>query len=1172
MPVNPVRDVVRLTGVLRAACGKAAAAGLLRARAGGGAEARISWKSGAEPTVVQSRAALQESLEGLALRGAGRHVVVQLSGPVTDAARANFRAAGLTLQTFLGDNAFFAVAGERVNAASLLAEPLLVSVQESRRAWKLDPLLENDVMPSWAVVSVNKKEGMASDPVFGAYVHFHPDVDFKTEAVNTVLRYGGRVVSPIAPLNAYVVEIPLSRAKAFAADDSVLWLEAAKPQFDETRNPSNRWRTGANIVQAAPYNLSGAGVKVMIYDGGTARATHQDFGGRLTNRDSTAVSGHTTHVSGTVGGSGAASGGTNRGMAPGVTLNVFGFQWSGGNDFLYTNPGDMLQDYTTAVGLGCVVANNSIGNNTSTNGNPCSWLGDYATTDALIDGIVRGQAGGPMRICWAAGNERQSTACQGSNGGFYTTAPPSNNKNAIVVGALNSNDDSITSFTSWGPSDDGRLKPDVSSTGCQNGVDGIGTNDSGVTSTTNTSDTAYAVLCGTSMATPTVTGLVALMLEDFRAQNPSRPDPLNSTIKAVLAHTAADVGNPGPDYKTGYGSVRIQPAIDFMRGGSPGTRNFIEGSATQGSTTSVFVIVNPGDPAFKATLAWDDYPAASLVSVALVNDLDLRVFDPNGVRRFPWTLNPASPNANAVQTQEDHRNNMEQVFVANPVPGTWRVEIAGTAVPQGPQSFSLAASGTLVNCTSTGVASLDKQVYPCGAAVICRVTDCDLNTNPNVPETVTVNLASTSNPAGIPVVLTETGANTSLFQATVATGPSGSGAALIANNGDTITLTYIDASSPGGSNLPRIATATVDCAAPVISNVQVSAIGPDTATVAFTTNENATDTLSYGAACGSLGTTLNGAAPSTSHSYVISGLNPNTAYYFNLTATDAAGNTAIANNGGSCFTFSTTAVPNYFTQQFVSGTNNLNLSNKTITFRPNGSNDYYAACITDNSALPVEPTNHASLAFTPNNDDGSSAVTLSGGAAVRLYGTPRTNFWVGTNGYITFTASDVTYTPSLAAHFTQPRVSGLFRDLNVLSPSSVRYAQLADSVVVTWLNVPQFSASGSSNTFQIQMFFDGRIMISYRGLTATDGIVGLSNRTNVPNPFFQSNFIGLSACRAPCPADIDGDGMVTFNDLNIILGSFGQTGVGLPGDVDHDGAVTFADLNIVLGVFGTTCP
>jgi len=454
-------------------------------------------------------------------------------------------------------------------------------------------------------------------------------------------------------------------------------------------NDSNRSRVQADPAQASPYSLDGGGVTVLVYDGGVARESHVDFGGRLTAHDSSALSDHATHVSGTIGGSGSASGGTFRGMAPGVDIESYGFEYDGSSTFLYTNPGDLESDYGQAIGsFGVDVANNSIGTNTETNGFPCNIQGDYGVCSALIDSIVRGSLGAPFRIVWANGNERQGSGCDVEGfGDYYSTAPPATAKNHIAVGALNSNDDSMTSFSSWGPTDDGRLKPDVSAPGCQSNSDG------GVTSAGAGSTSEYLVYCGTSMASPTVTGCVALMLEDFRASFPTLADPRNSTLKVLLAQNAVDRGNAGPDYQFGYGSVRVKDTIDFQR-----LARFDEQSIDEHGSSFVYSVATTGsEPELKVTLAWDDVPGTPNVFGALVNDLDLRVIDPLGGRHYPWTLNPADPGASAVRTAEDHVNNIEQVLVDNPIAGTWRVEVFGYDVAQGPQPFSICASHDLAS-------------------------------------------------------------------------------------------------------------------------------------------------------------------------------------------------------------------------------------------------------------------------------------------------------------------------------------------------------------------------------------------------------------------------------------------------------------------------------------------
>lgn len=640
----------------------------------------IDWRSGEAVRVRMTPAEAVGALAALASRSDQRHVVVQFDGPVTGGQRAGLERAGVSLLTYLGDHAFFAALSPGGIDPALLANlPAVARVDAIEPAWKLHPAFVRGPVPEYAVVDMD-----STGPIVAAYITFHTDMLFDQDGMPLVATYGGLVRDTISVVNGLVIELPLVNVAALAAEDAVAWIEPPLPPFSEW-NDSNRSRTGADQAQSAPYNLTGAGVTVLVYDGGYARATHQDFGGRLTVRDSSGLSGHATHVSGTIGGSGAASGGLRKGMAPGVTLQSYGFQYDGTGIFLYSNPGDLQSDYNQAINTyGADISNNSIGTNTETNGFPCSIQGDYGVTDQLIDAIVRGSLGAPFRVIWANGNERQGSRCDVEGyGDYYSTAPPATAKNHITVGALNSNNDSMTSFSSWGPTDDGRMKPDISAPGCQSDAD------FGVTSCYSGSDTQYASLCGTSMASPTVCGLSSLLLEDYRAQF-GGADPRNSTLKILWAHTAVDLGNVGPDYQFGYGSVRVVPAIDFLRSG-----NFREASVDQGGTASYTINVAAGTSVLKVTLAWDDAPGTPNVNPALINDLDLRVFDPSANQAFPWTLNPTNPSAAAVRTQRNSRDNIEQVLVDNPAAGTWTVEVFGFNVPQGPQPFSLCASPNL---------------------------------------------------------------------------------------------------------------------------------------------------------------------------------------------------------------------------------------------------------------------------------------------------------------------------------------------------------------------------------------------------------------------------------------------------------------------------------------------
>ncbi len=1115
------------------------------------ATATIHWVSGdvAIPLVGSQQAAAD-----LATFAAGgvNHVVVQFAGPVTPAERTTLAAAGVQLLRYVGDNAFFAaIDGSRFDNAALAQHANLAAAVAIQRDWKLHPGFIDGVVYDWMVVQRPKtvKNGAPPEPVtaadnprVGVYVLFHPDVDLDG-AAGLVRLYGGWIRSELRSINGLVVELPYQNVYALADEDAVQWIEPPLPKFSPTNN-SNRARVGADIVHQPPYGLDGTGVVALIYDGGTADHTHPDFGGRLTEHDASGVHYHSTHVAGTVGGDGTSSGGTYAGMAPNCTMVSYGYEQEGGlhEGFLYTDPGDIEHDYHEAIATyDADIANNSIGTNTAPNGFDCTWEGNYGATGELIDTIVRGDGSNPLfdtpfRIVWANGNERQTTRCLGIEGfesPYHSTAPPACAKNHITVGALNSNDDSVTDFTSFGPADDGRLKPDISAPGCQSDDDG------GVTSCN--AGGGYTTLCGTSMASPTVCGLGVLLLQDFRQQYPGEPDFRNSTLKVLLAHTAADIQNPGPDYQTGYGSVRVQPADDLLRSG-----NFLEAEVDQGQAFSVLVVANPGDTQIKVTLAWDDAPGTPNVNPVLVNDLDLRVFDSGGTQYYPWTLDMNNPSAPAVRTQADHINNIEQVVIDNPTPGAYRIEVYGYNVPAGPQPFSLAATPMLVACSSQGTISLDRTKYACTATATVQVVDCDLNTDDGVVETVDVNIASDTDPTGLTLTLTETGPETAAFRATVDLNESGGAGVLQIADGDTVTATYIDADDgQGGSNVTVTQSSLVDCSPPVISNVQVTDINPRDATITFDTDEDTNAVIHYGLACDALTETAQEGGFRSTHSIRLSGLTDATTYFFSIDAEDEAGNATTDDNGGACYTFTTPDIPDFFTEEF-GGDNDLD--NKSLLFTPNGTVDFYAGCVEDITALPTDPAGGTTITLS---DDDSELITLTGGAQVYLYGVAYNSVYVGSNGYLTFGASDTTYTESASQHFAIPRISALFDDLNPSSAGTVSYKQLADRLVVTYQNVPEYSTS-DVNTFQIEMYFNGDITISYLTVDATDGLAGLSAGHGVDPDYYETDLSAMGSC-GPRPPTAQSAAVSTpqNNPLSITLGA---TDDGLP---DPPGALVY---------------
>ncbi len=1087
----------------------------------------IKWRSGTAELTEEAAPETARKLVSMVQARAtdqSTHVVLQFAKPLSKTQHQQLQAAGVTLLNYLGDHAYFAtVQANALVERDIAAVASLNSVADVKREWKLHPsLLRNEMMPwadadgdpaifernSEAEVRVVRPDE-ATKVQTAVHVLFHPDVDLDRDAVEVLLQHKATIVGTMRSVNGYLVELPYAQVAKLADEDAVQYIEPPLPRMSEV-NESNRARTGSDVAQVAPYNLDGTGINVLVYDGGIGLASHADFGGRLTARDSSGLSDHATHVSGTIGGDGTNSAGTNRGMAPGVTIQSYGFETGGPLEagFLYTNPGDLEADYTEAINVYAVdISNNSIGTNVAPNGFPCSWEGDYNATSALIDSIVRGSLGSPFRIVWAAGNERGNGSCGAT---YNTIAPPAGAKNHLSIGALNSNDDSVTNFTGWGPTDDGRMKPDFAAPGCQTGGDG------GVTSCSSGGN--YSVKCGTSMASPTVCGMSALILQDFRANYPGEPDFRNSTLKAVLAQTAVDIENPGPDYRTGYGSVRVVPAIELMRAG-----NFLEGEVEQGQVIQVLIVVDALDTQLKVTLAWDDVPGTPAVNPTLVNDLDLRVLDVNSNAYLPWTLNPAAPANNAVKTQADHVNNIEQVVIDTPAPGEYFVQISGFNVPQGPQSFSLAAAPLLINCSPQGVIRFNQESYNCTSTAEISVNDCDVNTNDFEIETLEIVIASDTEPGGEVVTLTESSSQSAHFVGSIPLATADSVGTLHITEGDSVTASYLDADDGFGNTDVLVEESVgVDCTAPFVSGVSAIDIDPRSARIVFNTDEPAVGAVRFGTDCNDLATTVSANGMNTSHSIDVDGLVDDTTYFFGVEATDPANNVAFDTNGAVCYSFTTPEIPDYFTEDFLA---DFDLGNSAILYAPNGSVDFYSSCTFETLVLPTDPSGGTPVVVS---DTGSVEVNLAGGAQVHLYGVSYNTVYINANGNITFDGPDDDTTETFGEHFDQPRVSLLYDDLDPSEGGSLSYKQLGDRFVVTWFDISEDGVN-NDNTFQVELYYDGRIQLAWLGVDANDGIVGLSGGGGLPIDFFESDLSGVGDC-GPRPPSAAGRTVIVGED------------------------------------------
>jgi Subtilase family len=1138
----------------------------------------LRWSNGTSDRMeLMTPNQLATSLDSLKARQSLARVLVHMSFPISSAQRQELADSGLRLTSSLGSTSFFATLDADADVDVLSRSPL-ASVSEITTTHKLHADLQHGLIHPWMLsnqeTSKNQKlreladSGLMTvdelrenqiDPNIAIVVMLHADTDRAAQAARIANDYGAKILSHVKSVNSIVLAVKATQIHQLAQDDAVMWIEPPLPQMEEL-NASNRALVGANTLNTLPYALDGSGVTVMVYDGGRM-FEHNDFGSRLTigASDTAGISDHATHVGGTIGGDG--SGNMNhRGMAPGVDIVSYGFEQEGGlqEGFLYTDPGDLESDYTEAIQTyGADISNNSIGTNTAPNGYPCDWTGNYGVTSALIDSVARGSIGNPFRIVWANGNERQSSRCTGDDNGnfgeFFSTAPPACAKNHITVGSVDSDTDLSSSFSSWGPTDDGRIKPDISAPGCQAGGDG------GVTSTSSTG--SYNVKCGTSMASPTTTGISALILEQYRITFPDRADLMNATLKSILANSAEDRGNPGPDYRYGYGSIRGIEAVDTVI-----AQNVVESEVAQGAVYRGIIIAGEGDDELKVTIAWDDAPAAPNVTTALVNDLELRLIDSGGNVYMPWTLNPADPNANAVQTTADNLNNIEQVSILNPAPGAYTVEVTGLNIAEGPtQSFGLTSSTTLINCSSAGIIGLGGNVFPCDSMTSVQVVDCDLNTSDAVIDTVDVIVSSDADTGNdIVLTLTETAAESATFTGFFSFSDSDAGADLFVTEGATLTATYMDTDDGKGNMVSVSSQATIDCTPAQILSASASDIEPRSATADVQLDEDAKITINYGTSMFSLNDSVSSGSFSTDHGLSISGLTDQTNYVFTIEAEDRAGNMSFDDNGGAGYAFMTPDVPDFFTEAFQSG---LDLEGMSLMLTPSESVDGYTAHITPlkGGILPFDPTDGSPVSLS---DDDSEQINISGSNSVSIYGQEYSSFYVGSNGYITFGGSDTDYTESLGDHFDSPRVSALFDDLNPSSSGTVYAQQLTDRMVVSYDGVPEFSSS-NNNTFQVELHFDGTIIISWENIDSSDAISGISEGDGEDPDFVMSDLSSYPQV-SNCSADFDGNGELNFFDISGYLSSFkAQDPVA---DFNKDGQFNFFDISDFLGLYAAGCP
>ncbi len=503
----------------------------------------------------------------------------------------------------------------------------------------------------------------------------------------------------------------------YIEDGMPVYFEAHNLDAARTISTDKVWPGGGTV-----YNLTGAQTpagQLAIWDVGAVLASHPEFGGRVRQMDdATEADYHATMVAGTM-------------VAAGVDPAAKGMSFEALLDAYDWN--DDVAEMAVAASNGLVVSNHSYGR-TGGWSRDCEnkkwyWYGDLTISKAedfkfgfygpqarawdfiayyaphyLIvnsagnDRIDTGPEPGESHYHWWNGAWVKSTDTHLPDGflddGYDTVSGQTNAKNILAVGAVldipggyqNPGDVVQTSYSSWGPTDDGRIKPDIVANG-----------DSLYTPTA-TDTTDYLGLSGTSAASPNVSGSINL-LADYYRQITGRL-PLAATLKALVISTADEAGDhPGPDYSNGWGLMNTASAADAIAGRD----RIAEAELVNGHVNTYrFSLISGGD--ICVTIVWTDPPPGALFVEAidrparvLVNDLDLRVERiGSGAVNEPWVLDRTVPAAPATRG-DNVVDNVEQVDIANAPAGDYRVTVTHKgSLAWGRQAYSIVCSGPMI--------------------------------------------------------------------------------------------------------------------------------------------------------------------------------------------------------------------------------------------------------------------------------------------------------------------------------------------------------------------------------------------------------------------------------------------------------------------------------------------
>ncbi len=482
--------------------------------------------------------------------------------------------------------------------------------------------------------------------------------------------------------------------------------EDGTPMFETTDNAGAAITTGVDKVRTGGglgLNLEGEGMRIAIWDGGIID-DHIEFGSRILLREGSTLDNHATHVTGTVLAAGVNA--QAKGMAPKAEAYVYDFSNDTPEMIAAASPqqgGIILSNHSYGLIVGWRFSGGWQWNGNSSISSLEDWrFGFYSTAAAQWDQLAFSAPN--YLIVKSAGNDRSDSGngsfppdCNGGSG-YDCVSDKSVAKNILTVGAVNKVPNYVdassvvmSSFSSWGPTDDGRIKPDLVAAGVN------------IFSTiASDTDDAYGSLNGTSMSSPNAAGSLLLLQELYRNLN-SGQYMRSATLKALAIHSVKEAGPyPGPDYMFGWGLLDVGAGARLLLN-QDNQNIYVKEETLRNGETYELILQPKANTKITATLVWTD-PAGTPVGASLdptnlmlVNDLDMRIADDAGNTQFPWILSPDELSAPAARG-DNFRDNVEKIEFDNPEPRSYKITIRHKgSLRNDAQDFSLVVEYTSIN-------------------------------------------------------------------------------------------------------------------------------------------------------------------------------------------------------------------------------------------------------------------------------------------------------------------------------------------------------------------------------------------------------------------------------------------------------------------------------------------